>query len=99
MKQLTKEQAIKIAESKCYESWPLDLLARFQMYQTKLCMDFEKFHGAVELTLGRPVTTMEFASDRLHEAFRRLETPTVDELIRSTDPLTDEMTDLFESLR
>jgi hypothetical protein len=58
---MTKEEAIKLAESKFWEDMSLEDRAMFQLWEKKLCMPFGVFHEAVEKTLGRPVWTHEFA--------------------------------------
>ena len=62
MKQLTKEQAIAIAEGGEWKDWTLDEVARFQLFQTRLCVPFDLFHEAIEHTLERSVWTHEFAN-------------------------------------
>ncbi|MFH1012888.1 MAG: hypothetical protein V1769_00070 [Thermoplasmatota archaeon] len=61
MIQLTKEQALEIAESGVWKNWTDEEVTKFQLYQDRLCMDFSRFHESVEKTLGRPVYTHEFA--------------------------------------
>ena len=61
MKQLTKGQAIKIAESGEWKKWSDEDVVRFQLYQKFLCMDFSRFHEAMEKVLDRPMFTHEFA--------------------------------------
>ena len=62
VKQLTKEQAIKFAESKIWETenWTARQIVEFQLFQKILCMPFDVFHEAMEKALGRPVYTHEF---------------------------------------
>ncbi len=60
MKQLTAKQAIQFSKSKVYENWTYEQIVRFQLFQKKLCMDFSRFHEAVEKVLDRPVFTNEF---------------------------------------
>jgi hypothetical protein len=62
MKQLTKEQAIALAESGEWKDWTNEKIVKFQLYQEKLCMPFNVFHRAVGEVLGRPVFTHEFAN-------------------------------------
>lgn len=64
MKQFTKEQAIEFCESKGWEKLDFGQRARFQMKQQLMCMPFDKFHEAVEKTLGRPVWTHEFGLNK-----------------------------------
>lgn len=82
MKQLTKEQAIAIAEGGEWKDWTDEEIVRFQMYQDRLCVDFSRFHQAVEAVLGRPVFTHEFAFPRLREEYEgRWPAPTFEEII------------------
>ncbi len=60
--QLTKEQAIAIYESGEWKSWSHEQIVRFQLFQDRLAIPFDKFHEAIENVLGRPVFTHEFAS-------------------------------------
>ena len=64
MKQLTKEQAIAFYDSNAWEKMSAHERAIFQIEQNRLCMPFDKFHEAVEKTLGRPVWTHEFGLNR-----------------------------------
>lgn len=57
---MTKDEAIKLAESGFWKDMTHREIAMFQMFEEKLCMPFEVFHEAVEKTLRRPVYTHEF---------------------------------------
>ncbi len=57
---MTKEEAIKLMDTKFWETMTLKERAMFQMFERRLCMPFDVFHEAVEKTLGRPVWTHEF---------------------------------------
>ena len=84
MKQLTKEQAIKFAESGIWKDWTDEQIVRFQLFQRKLCMDFSRFHKAVEGVLNRPVYTHEFGLDYdgiVKEYLGVKKAPTFDEII------------------
>lgn len=59
MKQLTRDEAIRFAESKAYEGWTHEQICDFQLFQKKMCMPFGIFHEALEKTLARPVFTHE----------------------------------------
>lgn len=59
--QLTEEQAVALAEDEEYENWTQYEIARFQLFQERLCMPFDVFHEALETVLGRPIFTHEFA--------------------------------------
>lgn len=63
--QLTQQQAIDMANSKIWQTWTDDQIVRFQLFQKKLCMDFDRFHEAIENVLKRSVFTHEFASPDL----------------------------------
>ena len=85
MRQLTKEKAIELCESKIWEDWTSEEISKFQLWQDKLCVPFDVFHKAIEESLGRPVYTHEFGmnldglkSEFLHE---RPE-PTLEEIMK-----------------
>jgi hypothetical protein len=73
MKDLTKDQAIVMFESKEYESWSARQIVEFQLFQSRLCMPFSVFQGAVESVFGRPVLTHEFSNKgKLQDEFKNL---------------------------
>ncbi len=57
---MTKEQAIKLYDSRFWEKMDYRQRAEFQLCEEKLCMPFGIFHEAIEKTLARPVFTHEF---------------------------------------
>ncbi len=61
MGQITREQAIALATSRWWAGKSARDIVQFQLFESKLCMDFSDFHAAVEEALGRPVFTHEFA--------------------------------------
>ncbi len=65
---LTREQAIALAESKFYETMTHREIALFQMFEERLCMPFSVFHEALEKALGRPVWTHEIGIN--HEGLK-----------------------------
>jgi hypothetical protein len=70
--QLTKEQAIAIAESGEWEKWTDEEIVKLQLFQDRLCVPFDRFHQAIEKVLGRPVWTHEFAFiENLREEYRK----------------------------
>lgn len=84
MQQLTTEQAIAFAKSKVYETWTYEQIVRFQLFQEKLCMDFSKFHEALEKVLDRPVFTHELGlnySGIVEEYLGCREKPTFEEIV------------------
>jgi len=62
MKQLTRDEAIQIAKSGIWKKWTDREIAFFQLQQSKLCLDFDRFHKAVEGALDRSVWTHEFGN-------------------------------------
>lgn len=58
---VTKDEAIKLAESGWWKDKTYEEIAEFQIHEPLLCCDFDVFHKAVEVWLGRPVWTHEFA--------------------------------------
>lgn len=84
MQQLTTEQAIEFAKSKVYETWTYEQIVRFQLFQEKLCMDFSKFHEALEKVLDRPVFTHELGLNYngiVEEYLGCREKPTFEEIV------------------
>lgn len=65
---ITQEEALKIAGTHWYEGKTAEEIVEFQLYESRLCMPFDKFHEAVETVLGRPVLTHEFARVNLLQA-------------------------------
>lgn len=59
---MTKNEAIKLFDSRFWENMSYEERAKFQLFESKLCMPFGIFHEAMEKTLGRPVFTHEFGS-------------------------------------
>ena len=83
MKQLTKEQAIAIFNGGEWKDWSDEEIVKFQLYQDRLCVPFDKFHEAMESVLGRPVWTHEFANrKRLTEEYEGTRpAPTFEEIL------------------
>lgn len=75
--QLGEKEAIELAASGRWRTWPAEQRALFQLLQKRLCMPFEVFHSSVEGLLGRPVWTHEFARPELllAEAYGERERP------------------------
>lgn len=70
MSKLSREQAIQLAETEWWKRATSEQIVAFQLYESKLCMDFGAFHAAVEEVLGRSVWTHEFAHpEQLQEEF------------------------------
>ena len=83
IKQVTKEQAIALAEGKFYEGMTHREIAEFQISQDLLCMPFGVFSEALSKCLGRGVYTHEFANrDQLiRELYGERPAPSFDEII------------------
>ena len=88
MRQLTQDEAIALAASGEWKDWTDEQIVAFQFYQEKLCMDFSRFHEAMEKVMGRPVWTHEFAfRDRLQaELEGKLPAPTMEDILALIPP-------------
>jgi hypothetical protein len=67
LKKLSKEQRANIesvikkyGDNKWWQSNDLIEIAKYQLFEKVLMVDFSKFHEGVEILLGRPVLTHEF---------------------------------------
>ena len=70
---MTREEAVKLAESKWYETQTAEEIVAFQLYEERRCLPFPLFHKAVEVALGRPVYTHEFAGvENLRQEFEAM---------------------------
>jgi len=83
VKQLTREQAIALGESRVWESWTPEQIVKFQLFQDLLAIPFGKFHESMGKVLGRPVYTHEFAfrDELIKEYLGEKQTPTLEEII------------------
>jgi len=61
VRKITKEEALKMYDTKWWETMSLANAAKVQLYVDLLIMPFAKFHEGAEALLGRPVWTHEFA--------------------------------------
>ena len=61
---MTKEEAIALYESEFWKSLTTEEIAKFGLFEDRLCMPFDVFHEAIEKVLGRPVWTHEFGMNR-----------------------------------
>lgn len=78
------EKAIALAESNWWELCTHREIAEFQLFTAELCLPFEKFHEAVEKSLGRPVFTHEFGLNFdgiIAEFLGEREAPTMTEIM------------------
>ncbi len=86
---MTTEEAVALAKSEFWTSLTFEEIAKFQLFEPKLCMPFSIFHEAVEKTLGRPVYTHEFGLnwDGLKsELLGDSEPPTFEDIINMIPP-------------
>lgn len=85
---LSREAAIALCESGETDKWDDEKIVRFQLYEDRVCMDFERYHRAVEAVLGRPVWTHEFAEpDLLRAEYEgKRGKPTMDEILAMVPP-------------
>lgn len=84
MKQLTKKQAKMIYDSDIWKQWADEEVVKFQLFQKLLCMDFSRFHEAMERVLKRPIYTCEFGFNvegMKKEYLGEKEPPTLKEII------------------
>ena len=57
---MTREQAVKLAKTNWWKDIRCDLIVGFQLFESRLCMDFGDFQLATEKAIARPVWTHEF---------------------------------------
>jgi hypothetical protein len=83
VKQLTQEQAVKMKESGVWKEWTAVQIVRFQMFQMRLCIDFDHYHRCIQEVLKRTVFTYEFAfrDDIIEEYLGMKPIPTLEESI------------------
>ena len=85
MEQFTKEEAIAIAESGVWKDLDDEEIVKMQLFQRKLCMDFSRFHEAMEKVLDRPVYIHEFASSNynnlIEEYLGEKDSPSFEDII------------------
>lgn len=81
-KEISKEEAVDIANTDWWREVSLGEAARIQLHQDKLIMPFSKFHEGMEELLGRPVWTHEFAiPGLLQEELKTKVKPTFKEIL------------------
>jgi len=85
MKELTQAEAITFAESGDWKDWDAEQIVELQLFQERLCLPPDVFHEAIEIVLGRPVWTHEFASSNIEniraEYAEKRAVPTMQEII------------------
>jgi hypothetical protein len=78
-----RDAAIALFETRWWESATDDEIVRVQLWTRELCMDFGRFHQAMEAVLGRPVWTHEFAEwgHLQDEVEGKVAAPSFDEIV------------------
>jgi hypothetical protein len=82
MKQLTKEQCVKIYESMLWEDLDDHQIIRLQLWQERLCMPLQVLKEALSRVLGRSVATHELGYERIKKEYLgELPPPTWEEVV------------------
>ena len=85
MEQFTKEEAIAIADSGVWKDLDNEEIVKLQLFQYRLCMDFGRFHEAMEKVLDRPIFTHEFTSSNydnlIEEYLGEKDSPSYEDII------------------
>lgn len=58
---LTKAKAIKLYKSNWWKDKTAEQIVKFQLFESRLCMNFSDYSAALSEVLDRPVYTHEFA--------------------------------------
>ena len=90
VEQLTREQAIRFAQSGAWRDWSSEQIVKFQLFQNRLCMDFSAFHSALEDELGRPVWIHELGNQNyqriVDEYLGKSPAPTIEGILDRLPP-------------
>jgi len=81
---ISEKQVIRLYESKFWKKLTREQIAKFQLFEDRLCVPFDIFHAALEKTLGRPIWTQEFALNRkglMKELMQGATPPTFQEIM------------------
>lgn len=60
MKQFTREEAIRIYESRVWKDMTDEQIVKLQLFQKMISVPFQRYHEALENVLGRRIFTSEF---------------------------------------
>lgn len=60
---MTRDEAISLYDSEFWLEMTHEEIAKFQLFEDRLCMPFGIFHEAVNRTLNRHVLTHEFSTN------------------------------------
>lgn len=55
---MTKEQAIALSKTEFWKDLSDKEIVKFQLFEKRLCIPFDVFHGSIEKVLKRPVLPM-----------------------------------------
>lgn len=76
---LTRRQAEEMYNSDIWHDWSDLEIVKFQLFEDRLCVKWDRFQAAIESILGRPVFTHEFAGEdgaqRLRDEYLTLRQP------------------------
>lgn len=96
---MREEQAKVFYETRFWEDMSYEERARFQLFQKRLCMPFGVFQEAVEKTLGRAVSTDEFARpEGLRAELLGKRPARTEEVMRLRSPAPADLEEHFENL-
>ena len=88
MKQLTEKQAIALYQSGEWKDWTDAEIVKFQLFQERTSLPFDRYHAAIEAVLGRPVWTHEFGwpDNLISEYLGEKPAPSFDDIISMIPP-------------
>jgi len=88
--QLTKKQAVEIADRELWKKWNDKELVRMQLFQKRLLVPLDQFQMAVQRCIGRPVWTHELGMEsslfRIQKDFLKEDLPPSEEEILKMIP-------------
>lgn len=83
--ELTREQAVKLAESRWWVGRTDEEIVKVQLFEDWLVMPLDLFYEAVGKVLGRPVWNFEFSSSNVEklqrEFLKERAAPTPEEIV------------------
>lgn len=81
--QMTEQEAIEFHESGKWGAMSAQEIVNLQLFQDRLCVPWDVFHGAIEEMLGRPVWTHEFVDiDLLRAEYAKAcPAPTMEQIV------------------
>lgn len=88
-KSIPRERAIALFASGWWEGRTAREIARLQLFTRELCLPFDRFHRALEETLGRPVMIHELGLNLdgiIHEFLGESDPPSLAEILDLLPP-------------